>query len=278
MKYMKYLVFMLMMVLMVSCVSAAIGVTMVTPATSGKVSGYQQFKFAITGMNDANTVNLTLTAASTKAGVSTTTVNSSLAINATLSGNVTINTALLADENDYTFTVTVKNNSAAAQSATASSTSVTIDNTAPGTPSALSPATTTTKTSSNFQITFTSTNMKECYIQSRESPYLTGTSVKKTGTVSSSTCTVTAPTLGWSDGYYYYSAVASDGTNETSLASQAVKVRTKTSTGVSAMMYAQGQAQAKDISLTGGPLGESGMAPLAFIGIAILVYGFYKKK
>lgn len=164
-----------------------------------------------------------------------------------LAVNVTFNTTGLQDASDYTFLASCRNSTNAVVNS--SNTGITIDNTNPTAPSALSPATFTTKTTSGVQ-TFTATvddpSTTSCSLTIGRGGVAPGSSDTETitGTYSTNTCTA-AKTFSSStaNGNWFWYFTASDGADDTQSAQNELNVNIPGSGGGGGALLQQQGAQ-----------------------------------
>lgn len=257
-------------IFMFSMVSA----TLTQPASSSTIAGTVAVLNATNATTLGNMVNCTFYAQSAS------TANSSwanlgfvsnLTANA-LNLNLTFNSNTLEDSNDYIFNATCKNLSNSGTSSL--TTAVTIDNTAPAAPSALSPATNTlqtTSTTQNFSSTVINANTTSCtYVIARGgassgSDYITGA-----GTYSGTTCSFTkAFTTTNDNGNWIWYTIASDGTNTTSASAINYNFQTAPNAGGVANSAQANAVKNQQALAIGGS--DSGSAGIGIIVIIILV-------
>ena len=207
-------VFSLMFLFAISLVSAAEVVTLVSPSTSGTLSG-------ATALLNASIANPEGNFTCTFYAMSSLTANSSweqigqIENETAEVANITFDSNVLQDANNYQFNVSCGNSTE--EYADVLTTSVTIDNTVPQTPS-LSPSDLTEITSSTTQ-TFTGTvtgeNTTSCTSTIARGGASSGNDYSTpTVTHSSNSCTFTKAFTSTSDnGVWYWTITASDETN-----------------------------------------------------------------
>lgn len=221
--------------------AAAMTVTYVSPAASATLTGATS-KVNVTAANAI--VNYTCAVYLYSAS----TANSSIAKglmadfgvqnNSDVAWNTTINTLSVEDSNDYTMLVNCTNGT---NYATATRTSLTVQNSVPTAPASLSPATNTQITTGGSQ-TFTSTvvdkNTTGCtYIISRGGATATSGDPNDytagTATYSGSTCSFTKTfTSFYENGDWTWTITATDGTDTTASTSTVLNVKMPAGGGV----------------------------------------------
>lgn len=253
--------------LSLSLVCAATGtVSFDLPATGSTVSGTVVLNVtnSSTGFDEMNNCTFTL--------ASSLTANTSVTIgsfdNDTLFNvNTTFDTTTVEDATDYVFTASCKNSS---NDDASSTTSVTIDNTIPQTPSALSPATGTIDAdgSITFSGTVTGVNTTICTLNFDGVNY-GGDDQSMTHT--GNTCSLTLSNV--PDQTYKWYITASDGTNTTDSSTLTVTSDVKTSSGKAALL-----AQQAGVTSQGGHVlsiaSLQGNAGWIAIIVIIVIVGF----
>ncbi len=193
---------------------ASASVSFVYPASSSIISG-GTVRLNVTNSSADEIHNCTFYAKSSLTGNSTW-VDLGTAKNVTAyKVNLTIDSKILEDSNDYVFNATCRNSSNTKEQAL--STSVRINNTAPKIPASLSPEDNTnivTATTQTFSSTVLDGNTTSCLYSIGRGGISTeslDTTMNGTGTYSASTCSFTkAFTTSADNGIWYYYFVASD--------------------------------------------------------------------
>jgi len=204
--------------LSISMVSAVDTFTLVSPATSGTMAGSAILNSSFTGYAhpaDTFLVNITYYAQSASTANSTwVTLNSTNNVNLTASNStqLTFNTLVLEDGNDYIFNVTYSNITLLRGGTT--STSVVVDKSAPSTPTSLTP---TSDVDGIFTISSTvaGLNTTACTLNFiGKNPGSASYSMTHTGNVCSRDFT------GVPEETYIFTITATDGTNTSSASSE----------------------------------------------------------
>lgn len=212
---------------------AFVSANVITPASSATITGT-----AVLNASGANLVNCTFYAKSASTANSSWTNLGTYTNSSNGPGNPSINGTFasigLEDSNDYIFNDTCTNESNSKISGAVTS-SITVANTVPTTPSSLSPATDNKVTATGSQ-TFTCTvndrTTTGCTIYlSKGGPYVAGTinGEYATMTYSSTSCSYSKTFNDFaSNGDWYWHCTASDGTDTTSSADNVLKMEIST--------------------------------------------------
>lgn len=214
---MKKIIFLigLMVFLMVGSVFA-ITPTLVTPATSGTVTGTYTLNSTVAGWDNNDNLVVSYYAYSAD------TANSSAVAVATKTYNFTTDngdlnnsflSTILQDDNSYIFYVEVVNATNTSDNATSTSTSVIVNNTIPSSPTSLTTGAQTARTFTISSTVVDSTTTACSFSWVGNNPLSSG-GVIPTATYSGSTCTATVSNA--PDYSYEYKLTASDGSDTAS--------------------------------------------------------------
>lgn len=264
--------------------------TMQTPATSSTISRATIFNVNTTDVPGLQgiLVNLTFYAKSAStANSSWVAIGQNNSLNLTLRGNdsfttINVNPGFLEDSNDYIFNVTIKNETTGVFFGQDTNTGIIIDNTAPQTPSSLSPADNnlvSSATTQTYSATVTGTNTTSCTISIGKNG---GSYVTNTATHSGNTCTYTDTAYSTSadNALYSWYFIASDGTNSSTSSVFNNNVQLPGTGGGAGLQVAQQNAKSgKAFAITSG---NGQVSPIIiFGGLALIILGvwyFTKKK
>lgn len=221
MKINKLYVNLLFLVALVFVLSFSVSANLITPATSGVVSGTYTLNATNSSLDEMLNCTFYASSASTanSSAVSVGTATNESASDVAL--NVTFVSTILEDANDYVFYASCWN--ATTQANTSTSTAVVVDNTIPQAPSSLSPgdASIDTDGSVTFSGTVTGVNTTSCTLNfAGISPGSGGTSRAMTHT--GDTCSLTLTSI--PDQSYQWYITASDETNTTDSSTVTVTV------------------------------------------------------
>jgi hypothetical protein len=248
--------------------------TLVSPASSATISGATVLLNATNGTL-SEILNCTFYASSPSTANSTA-VSIGSAVNESASDldiNMTFNSAILEDSNDYSIYASCWN--ATTQQNSSARTGITVDNTIPQAPSSLTPATYNTVTTAGTQ-TFSSTVTNQNTTSCTYTIYRGGSSAdgnSGSATYSSSTCSFTKAFSTTSDnGEWWWTITASDGTNTTSSSTNHLTVNLPGKGGGALPLTTSGDGT------TGSK--KAGWVIMIIIVLAVvgLIYAFTRKK
>jgi len=275
-KYTISLLFLVVIAMLVSNVNGAS--TIVSPAASTSVGNVTTFNVTVAEVPSKDLINLTFYAKSTLSANSTWgQIGANNSLNVTAFSNSTITVISLAekieDSNDYIFNVTAINASGAGEVLSYdTNTGITVDNTIPTTPSALSPATATIDAdgSVTFSATVTGSETTSCTLRFKQgNPGFASYTMTHTG----NTCTRTL--TGIPEQSYPWFVRASDETNTTDSGEVTVAVDISTGNLDLGALQEFGIEPSDQRALSVGGLGTTGGIPngviLAIIAVVVIV-------
>jgi hypothetical protein len=266
MKATKILVLLAMMIVCAGAVMAAAAFD--TPGASATISG-ATYVVNVTSAMD-NLENCTVSASSTLTGDSLAgTVFTNESADADFV-NATIDTTALEDATDWAFTAECYNTTG--DNENASRTGVTVDNTAPTTPTSLSPTTGTDKTANSFSATVTGAQTTACTLTYWSTIQPSTTAAM---THSGNTCThsLTLPNADWQ-----YTVTASDGTNTSLSATTNLKISSEGSGGGGGGTRAvtAEKASVVDALQSGEPLSKNNKTKIFVVIGAVVLIGLHQ--
>lgn len=232
--------------------------TFVTPGASAIISGSYMFNATsdLSGLT-----NCSITASSTLSGDSLT---ATLLYNSTATNaNATIDTTGLEDATDYVFAGTCYNSSASSEVMT-SRTGITVDNTVPVAPSAITPTSSDDKRDIAISSTVVGVNTTGCSMTVSTSQHSSSFTMDYSGDVCSDTITLPG------GGDYTISITATDGTNASAAGTQEMKVSEKTGGNVGFI--------SRSADVVTDDKSEKQAQFVKFLGIAALAYIFLGDK